>query len=163
MAKDKNNNAAFAWLQIGLWIIGGVVGIAGIVSGVGYAHFNQRLIRIDATLHQIHSSLREQGEVLTRLDERTRSLDHRVGVLEGTCGARTIIQSRTHLAEKGLDVRGLVVRANSPIRFILPNGGLSADGYEATQIDIGRVLLGFLLLDCRLWHAPMMPEPQPMR
>jgi hypothetical protein len=29
----------------------------------------------------------------------------------------------------------LVVRANSPIRFILPNGGAYADGYEATMLS----------------------------
>jgi hypothetical protein len=36
------------------------------------------------------------------------------------------------LAEKGIDVRGLVARVNSPIRFIPPRGGNPADGYEAT-------------------------------
>src|SRR4029077_14567954 len=46
------------------------------------------------------------------------------------------------LAEKGLDVRGLVVRANSPIRFIPPHGGNPADGYEATiLLDICAVLI----------------------
>ncbi len=46
------------------------------------------------------------------------------------------------LAEKGIDVRGLVARANSPIRFIPPHGGNTADGYEATILpDICAVLI----------------------
>ena len=46
------------------------------------------------------------------------------------------------LSEKGIDVRGLVARANSPIRFIPPHGGNPADGYEATILpDICAVLI----------------------
>ncbi len=46
------------------------------------------------------------------------------------------------LQEKGIDVRGLVARANSPIRFIPPHGGNPADGYEATILpDICAVLI----------------------
>ena len=46
------------------------------------------------------------------------------------------------LAEKGIEVRGLVARANSPIRFIPPHGGKPADGYDATILpDICAVLI----------------------
>lgn len=60
----------------------------------------------------------------------------------GKHGERKIVQIMANLAEKGIDVRGLVVRANSPIRFTLPNGGLYADGYEATMLpDICAVII----------------------
>ena len=52
--------------------------------GAVYANFNQRLLTIDTTLSQINISLREHGELLARLDERTRSLDRRVEGLEKT-------------------------------------------------------------------------------
>ena len=36
------------------------------------------------------------------------------------------------LSVKVIDIRDLVARVNSPIRFTPPHGGNSADGYEAT-------------------------------
>lgn len=60
----------------------------------------------------------------------------------GKGGARRIAELMVSLAEKGVDVRGLVARANSPIRFIPPHGGNPADGYEATILpDICAVLI----------------------
>jgi hypothetical protein len=48
----------------------------------------------------------------------------------------------TGLAEKGLNTKDLIARANSPIRFIPPHGGNPADGYEATILpDICAVLI----------------------
>lgn len=51
-----------------------------------------------------------------------RGLQSGIGLSEGggKRGERKIVQIMANLAEKGLDVRGLVVRANSPIRFMLP-------------------------------------------
>lgn len=47
----------------------------------------------------------------------------------------------TRLAENGIDTRNLTARANSPIRFIQPQGGI-ADGYDATILpDICAVLI----------------------
>jgi hypothetical protein len=46
------------------------------------------------------------------------------------------------LAEKGIDIKDLIARANSPIHFIPPHGGNPADGYEATILpDICAVLI----------------------
>jgi hypothetical protein len=60
----------------------------------------------------------------------------------GKSGARRIAELMESLSEKGIDVRGLVARANSPIRFIPPHGGNPADGYEATILpDICAVLI----------------------
>jgi P63C domain len=60
----------------------------------------------------------------------------------GKSGARKIAELMAGLAEKDIDVRGLVARANSPIRFIPPHGGNPADGYEATILpDICAVLI----------------------
>lgn len=41
----------------------------------------------------------------------------------GKGGERKIVELMLRLAGKGIDVRGLVARANSPIRFIPPHGG----------------------------------------
>lgn len=73
-----------------------------------------------------------------------RGLQSGVGFSEGggKGGARKIAQFMQALADKGMDVRGLVARANSPIRFIPPHGGNPADGYEATILpDICHVLI----------------------
>lgn len=60
----------------------------------------------------------------------------------GKSGARRIAELMSSLNAKGIDVRGLVARANSPIRFIPPHGGNPADGYEATILpDICAVLI----------------------
>jgi hypothetical protein len=73
-----------------------------------------------------------------------RGLQSGIGLSEGggKSGARRISELMASLAEKDIDVRGLVVRANSPIRFIPPHGGKPADGYEATILpDICAVLI----------------------
>lgn len=57
-------------------------------------------------------------------------------------GERKIAALMKRLEDKGIDVRGLVARANSPIRFIPPHGGNPADGYDALILpDICRVLI----------------------
>jgi hypothetical protein len=83
------------------------------------------------------------------LSDKTRVLAQRglqsgVGMSEGggKRGARKIAELMASLAAKGIDVNGLVARANSPIRFIPPHGGNPADGYEATILpDICAVLI----------------------
>lgn len=80
MAKDKNS--PFPWMQIGLWIIGGLVGIIGILLGVVYDNFDRKLFSIDNTLSSINLTLRTHGELLARLDERTKSLERSVEKLE---------------------------------------------------------------------------------
>jgi hypothetical protein len=73
-----------------------------------------------------------------------RGLQRGIGLSEGggKGGARRIVALMTSLAEKGIDVNGLSVRADSPIRFILPHGGKPAEGYEATILpDICAVLI----------------------
>jgi hypothetical protein len=60
----------------------------------------------------------------------------------GKSGARRIAELMESLSEKGINVRGLTARANSPIRFIPPHGGNPADGYEATILpDLCAVLI----------------------
>jgi len=60
----------------------------------------------------------------------------------GKTGERRIAQLMEFLSEKGIDVRGLIARTNSPIRFLPPHGGIPADGYEATILpDICAVLI----------------------
>ena len=73
-----------------------------------------------------------------------RGLQSGIGLSQGggKSGARRIAELMAGLAENGIDVRGLVARANSPIRFIPPHGGNPADGYEATILpDICAVLI----------------------
>lgn len=73
-----------------------------------------------------------------------RGLQSGIGLSEGggKSGARKIVELMERLAEKGIEVRGLVARANSPIRFIPPHGGNPADGYEATILpDLCAVLI----------------------
>ena len=60
----------------------------------------------------------------------------------GTAGARRIALLMESLSNKGIDVRGLIARSNSPIRFLPPHGGIPADGYDATMLpDICAVLI----------------------
>lgn len=72
------------------------------------------------------------------LDNGTRVLAQRglqsgIGLSEGggKGGARKIVALLESLAKKGIDVRDLIARANSPIRFIPARGG-AGSGYEAT-------------------------------
>src|SRR5690349_12522008 len=63
-----------------------------------------------------------------------RGLQAGIGIGEGggKGGARRIPTLLEKLAEKGLDVRGLIARTNSPFRFVPPHGGNPAHGYDAT-------------------------------
>jgi hypothetical protein len=73
-----------------------------------------------------------------------RGLQSGIGLSEGggKSGERKIASLMQRLADKGIDVRGLVARANNPIRFIPPHGGNPADGYDALILpDICRVLI----------------------
>jgi hypothetical protein len=73
-----------------------------------------------------------------------RGLQAGIGLSQGgsKTGARRIAALMAGLGEKGVDIKGLVARANSPIRFIPPHGGNPADGYEATILpDICAVLI----------------------
>ena len=73
-----------------------------------------------------------------------RGLQSGIGLSEGggKSGERKIAGLMQRLADKGIDVKGLVVRANSPIRFIPPHGGNPADGYDALILpDICAVLI----------------------
>src|SRR5258708_348715 len=83
------------------------------------------------------------------LSDKTRVLAQRglqsgIGMSEGggQGGARKIAAFMARLDEKGIDVKGLVARVNSPIRFVPAHGGNPADGYEATILpDICAVII----------------------
>jgi hypothetical protein len=83
------------------------------------------------------------------LEDGTRVLSQRglqggIGLSEGggKGGARKIAALMAKLREKGINVRDLDARANSPIRFFPPQGGNAADGYEATILpDVCAVLI----------------------
>ncbi len=73
-----------------------------------------------------------------------RGLQSGIGLSEGggKTGARRISELMERLAEKGINIRGLIARANSPVRFTPPHGGNPADGYDATILpDICAVLI----------------------
>lgn len=73
-----------------------------------------------------------------------RGLQGGIGLSEGggKGGERKITALMLALAEKGIDTRGLIARANSPIRFIPPHGGNPADGYDASILpDLCAVLI----------------------
>lgn len=73
-----------------------------------------------------------------------RGLHSGIGISEGggKGGARKTVALLEGLSTKGIDIRDLIVRANSPIRFIPAHGGKPADGYEATILpDICAVLI----------------------
>jgi P63C domain len=72
-----------------------------------------------------------------------RSFQSGMGMSEGggKGGARKIPALMSRLETKGIDIMGLDARANNPIRFILPSGGV-ADGYDARMLpDICAVLI----------------------
>jgi hypothetical protein len=73
-----------------------------------------------------------------------RGLQAGIGIGEGggKGGARRIPALLEKLAEKGLDIRGLIARTNAPMRFFPPHGGNPAHGYEATILpDLCAVLI----------------------
>jgi P63C domain len=82
------------------------------------------------------------------LEDETRVLSQRglhtgIGLSEGggKSGARKIAELMAQLQEKGINSRDLAARANSPIRFVMPGGGI-ADGYDAKILpDICAVLI----------------------
>jgi hypothetical protein len=72
-----------------------------------------------------------------------RGLQLGIGLSEGggRSGARRIAELMASLEQKGINIRDLVSRVNSPIRF-LPPLGAPADGYEAEILpDICAVLI----------------------
>ncbi|MGX9993762.1 P63C domain-containing protein (plasmid) [Rhizobium sp. Z1P35] len=72
-----------------------------------------------------------------------RSLQSGIGMSEGggKGGVRKIPALMARLAQSGIDIMGLDVRANEPTRFITPSGVI-ADGYDATVLpDICAVLI----------------------
>jgi hypothetical protein len=87
-----------------------------------------------------------------------RGLQNGIGMSEGggKTGARKIVELMARLEKKGINIRGLVARANSPIRFVRPTGGNPGDGYEAMILpDICAVLIEAAQagkLDSRLKH-----------
>lgn len=73
-----------------------------------------------------------------------RGLQSGIGLSEGggQRGARKIVDLMAYLAKKGIDIKNLIARVNSPIRFIPPHGGNPADGYEAEILpDICAVII----------------------
>lgn len=73
-----------------------------------------------------------------------RGLQSGIGLSEsgGSGGVRRIAAFMSRLSEKGIDVRGLVARTNSPIRFVPAHGGNPADGYDAMILpDICAVII----------------------
>ena len=73
-----------------------------------------------------------------------RGLQSSIGMSEGggQRGARRIAEFMSRLQLKGIDIRDLIARLNSPIRFIPPHGGNAADGYEASILpDICAVII----------------------
>ena len=73
-----------------------------------------------------------------------RGLQFGIGMSKGggKSGARKIVELLETLQGKGIDIRDLIARANSPIRFIPAHGGNAADGYEATILpDLCAVLI----------------------
>lgn len=60
----------------------------------------------------------------------------------GRDGERKLTGLVLSLEKSGIDIHDLAVRANSPIRFMLPHGGKPADGYEATILpDLCAVII----------------------
>ena len=60
----------------------------------------------------------------------------------GRSGERKIVDLMAGLAGKGIDIRGLIARVSSPIKFIPHMAGNPADGFEATILpDICAVLI----------------------
>ena len=72
-----------------------------------------------------------------------RGLQSGIGLSEGggKSGERKIASLMQRLADKGIDVRGLVARANNPIRFIPPHGGNpAAVTGEKNKVEIDAIL-----------------------
>jgi hypothetical protein len=73
-----------------------------------------------------------------------RGLQGGIGMSEGGGkeGARKIVQLLEFLQGKGIDIKDLIARANSPIKFVPSHGGNLASGYEATILpDLCDVLI----------------------
>lgn len=63
-----------------------------------------------------------------------RGLHSALGMSTGGAkgGVRKIVALLTKISKIGFDINELIARANSPIRFIPPHGGIPAEGYNAT-------------------------------
>ena len=73
-----------------------------------------------------------------------RGLQSGIGMSEGggKGGARKIVVLLEGLAKQQIEINDLIVRANSPIKFIPPHGGNPAFGYEAAILpDLCAVLI----------------------
>jgi len=73
-----------------------------------------------------------------------RGLQSGIGLSEGGGfdGAPRMMKLLRDLREKGINIRELTARLESPIRFIPPHGGNQAHGYEATILpDVCAVIL----------------------
>ena len=94
-----------------------------------------------------------------------RGLQSGIGLSEGggKGGARKLVTLMEYFEKKGIDTRGLIVRAESPIRFMPPHGGNTADGYEATILpDICAVVIDAAtkgkLGKLRSWHQKLAEQ-----
>ena len=75
----------------------------------------------------------------------TRGLQSGIGLSESggsSVGAQRMAVLMASLERKGLDIKGLAARIESPIRFLTPHGGAAVLGHEATILpDICAVLI----------------------
>ena len=93
------------------------------------------------------------------LDNETRVLTVRtlqsgIGMSKGGGkeGARKIPALMARLKEKGIEIMDLDVRANNPIRFVLPSGNI-ADGFFVSECTL------YATINCRRSIAQKFGEP----
>jgi hypothetical protein len=79
MAKSVNTQQAFGWRRQAflLMVFGILVTVSGWQLNDKFTSIDHRFTSIDTTLIGINSSLKAQGELLARLNERTKPLEHR--------------------------------------------------------------------------------------
>lgn len=83
------------------------------------------------------------------LDDGTRVITQTgiqtgIGMSTGgtSSGSSRLVVLLSSLLQKGIDIKGLPARLNNPIKFVMPNGGPPASGYEATILpDICAVII----------------------
>lgn len=125
----------------------GIARTAAIARWANEGRLNLRVAKYGA-----HGKPLEIGGVVLPcfvLDDGTRvitqtGIQSGIGMSTGgtSSGSSRLVVLLNSLLQKGIDIRGLPARLNSPIKFITPNGGPAASGYEATILpDICAVII----------------------
>ena len=159
MAPSKTSQSEM-WIKVGAWVIGGLFLIIGILIGVIWDEFSDKLKSIETTLAMVNASQNAQGQSLARIEERTRSLERSVykskAVSLGFKNPEIVMTSLSSNAafESHTSARGgqyfirFTILSYDPISSLiklrfdaaLPNGNMFEDNMLTMRIRDGEVV-----------------------